>query len=182
MTVLRSVSWDDEKKKRRRAALALTTVFLVLPVAPVGRAAGPSRPSLVTVIVESAPEAAVGLRTAIADAGGAVTRELGLIDGVVARVPADAVAGLRAQPGVLSITLDGRVRLHSTPDSRAPDDGAAYDATTDRGSMWRLDRTIGARALWADGITGRGVDVALIDSGVVPVTGLVSSDKIVNGP
>ena len=34
MTVLRSVSWDDEKKKRRRAALALTTVFLVLPVAP----------------------------------------------------------------------------------------------------------------------------------------------------
>src|SRR5438067_13831562 len=99
MTVLRSVSWDDEKKKRRRAALALTTVFLVLPVAPVGRAAGPSRPSLVTVIVESAPEAAAGLRTAIGEAGGAVTRGLGPVDGVAARPPRHAVRRLRREPG-----------------------------------------------------------------------------------
>src|SRR5207245_3751034 len=85
---------------------------------------------------------------------------------------------------VPSRSFDGRVELHSTPepDDGASDDGTVYDATTDRGSMWRVNRTIGARALWAQGITGRGVDVALIDSGVVPVTGLDASDKIVNGP
>jgi serine protease AprX len=43
-------------------------------------------------------------------------------------------------------------------------------------------RLLGVRALWAKGLTGRGVDVALVDSGVVPVNGLTAEGKIVNGP
>src|SRR5438309_1308477 len=41
---------------------------------------------------------------------------------------------------------------------------------------------IGARQVWSKGITGKGVDVALIDSGVSPVGGLNSTGKVVNGP
>jgi serine protease AprX len=37
-------------------------------------------------------------------------------------------------------------------------------------------------SLWERGYTGRGVDVALIDSGVVPVQGLTEPGTIVNGP
>jgi serine protease AprX len=37
-----------------------------------------------------------------------------------------------------------------------------------------------ARFLWEMGITGQGVDVALIDSGVTPVTGMTG--RVVNGP
>src|SRR5581483_2182940 len=43
-------------------------------------------------------------------------------------------------------------------------------------------QTIGAKAYWKNGITGKGVDVALIDSGVVPVNGLTTPGKVVNGP
>jgi serine protease AprX len=40
----------------------------------------------------------------------------------------------------------------------------------------------GAADMWDAGYTGAGVDVALIDSGVVPVQGLVSGNKVVVGP
>ena len=41
---------------------------------------------------------------------------------------------------------------------------------------------IGADELWRSGITGDGVDVAVIDTGMVPVTGLADPGKVVNGP
>jgi serine protease AprX len=41
--------------------------------------------------------------------------------------------------------------------------------------------TVGADAVWAKGITGKGVGVALIDTGVAPVSGLTSGN-VVNGP
>ncbi|WP_432834237.1 S8 family serine peptidase [Dactylosporangium sp. CA-092794] len=57
---------------------------------------------------------------------------------------------------------------------------------------WRYDTTasttvaeaasaVGADRLWADGVTGRNVGVALVDTGVVPVDGLRGTN-VVNGP
>jgi serine protease AprX len=46
--------------------------------------------------------------------------------------------------------------------------------------MFNVTRVTGARDMWSAGITGTGVDVALIDSGVTPVGGLAG--KVVNGP
>src|SRR5437763_16930154 len=40
----------------------------------------------------------------------------------------------------------------------------------------------GARKQWKAGITGQGVDVAVIDSGVTPVAGLSAPGKVVYGP
>src|SRR4029079_5188986 len=60
------------------------------------------------------------------------------------------------------------------------DPALGYDATGDFGSMTNVNKLVGAPALWANGYTGAGVDVALLDTGVAPVDGL--SDKIVNGP
>lgn len=37
---------------------------------------------------------------------------------------------------------------------------------------------IGASDLWADGFTGAGIDVAVIDTGIAPVPGLDGDDKI----
>jgi serine protease AprX len=42
-------------------------------------------------------------------------------------------------------------------------------------------RITGADEYWDDGYTGRGVDVAVIDSGVVPVNGLTTTGKVLNG-
>ena len=131
------------------------------------RSAGPR----VAVIVRQAP--GTDARGAVREAGGQVGPALGIIGGFAARVPAGAVAQLDSTPGVLSVTPDAPVQLHQTP---------SYDAAADAGSVNRLVDVIGARTLWEAGVTGAGVDVALIDSGVAPVPGLTTPGKIVNGP
>jgi serine protease AprX len=55
-----------------------------------------------------------------------------------------------------------------------------YDANGDFGSMTNVNKLVGAQALWQRGYTGKGVDVALIDTGVAPVSGIV--DNVVDGP
>jgi serine protease AprX len=111
----------------------------------------------------------------VASAGGKVGRELSIISGFAAAVPADAVAGLRnAVDVVSSVEADAPMRPLSV------DPALGYDATGDFGSMLNVNKLIGAPTLWANGYTGEGVDVALLDTGVAPVEGL--SGKIVNGP
>jgi serine protease AprX len=58
------------------------------------------------------------------------------------------------------------------------DDGV----TTAPVSMATVADAIGADDLWARGVDGAGVGVAIIDSGVVPVDGLAGAGKVVNGP
>jgi serine protease AprX len=58
----------------------------------------------------------------------------------------------------------------------------AYNPATDPYSMYNLAGQMGARAWWNAGYTGQGVDVAVIDTGVAPVRGLDSTDKVVYGP
>ena len=62
--------------------------------------------------------------------------------------------------------------------------GAAttYDPATDPYSMAATTAITGAQAWWDAGYTGKGVDVALIDTGVAPVEGLATSGKVINGP
>ena len=65
--------------------------------------------------------------------------------------------------------------------------GVSWGATgylpdSDPYSMANISLETGAQAWWNAGYTGKGVDVALIDSGVAPVAGLNSAGKVVNGP
>jgi serine protease AprX len=60
--------------------------------------------------------------------------------------------------------------------------GASYEPGADAYSMFNATTTMGARSWWADGYTGRGVDVAIIDTGVSPVEGLDGRDKVIYGP
>src|SRR4051794_6856456 len=56
-----------------------------------------------------------------------------------------------------------------------------YDPVADKGSLHNLENVIGAQDLYAAGFTGKGVGVALIDTGVAAVRGLTSGN-VVNGP
>ena len=49
-------------------------------------------------------------------------------------------------------------------------------------SMQNITAGDGVQAWWSAGVTGQGVDVALIDTGVAPVPALSGNGKIVNGP
>jgi serine protease AprX len=101
-----------------------------------------------------------------------VVRTLGIINGVEATVPSDATAWLSSRPGVFSVS--GNAPLHMN--------GTSFDPTTDVGSAYNTTKIAGAQSYWAAGYTGKGVDVALIDSGVVGVNGLTAPGKVVNGP
>src|SRR6188768_1088493 len=47
------------------------------------------------------------------------------------------------------------------------------------GAMYHVVDQIGARALWAEGFTGAGVNVAVIDTGIAPVESLTGEGKVV---
>ena len=61
-------------------------------------------------------------------------------------------------------------------------DGDLTEGTRDMGSMREVARVVGAPDVWRHGVTGKGVGVALIDSGVLPVEGLTGQGKVINGP
>ncbi len=60
--------------------------------------------------------------------------------------------------------------------------GSGYDPAADVNSMYSTTLYSGAQAWWNAGFTGKGVDVAVIDTGVSPVAGLDASDKVIYGP
>ena len=61
--------------------------------------------------------------------------------------------------------------------------GSPYNPKHYPGDMYWVTREVtGAAAFWNDGYTGNGVDVALIDTGVVTVEGLDANGKVVNAP
>jgi serine protease AprX len=57
-----------------------------------------------------------------------------------------------------------------------------YDPSSDPYSMQNVTAGDGAQAWWNGGYTGKGVDVAVIDTGVAPVAGLNGPGKVINGP
>jgi len=91
--------------------------------------------------------------------------------------PAQAATSGGLLEGLLGTTLglvDGVLRVVTA----GWDDGASTSPTT----MGEVTAAVGAEAMWARGYDGSGIDVALIDSGVVPVQGLSAPTKVVNGP
>ncbi len=57
-----------------------------------------------------------------------------------------------------------------------------FSETSYPGSLTNVKAQIGAWAYWAAGFRGDGIDIAIIDSGVVPVPGLSDPEQIINGP
>ena len=155
-------------------ALALAVVVGLL-APPTGGHPGAGVPAtFVDVVVRGTPSAGSEVARAVTRVGGAVTRPLDIIDGVAARVPSAAVPALQAAAAVVSVTRDATVDMHHTVDG--------FDAEGDVGSLYNTMRLTKARDLRTAGYTGAGIDVALIDTGVTPVDGLLDAARIVDGP
>jgi serine protease AprX len=122
--------------------------------------------SQISVVVLQQPGAHDAPEHAVRALGGHVGRQLPLIGGFAAHVPAPAVAALRRSSGVRSVTRDRRLTVRST-------DPAVPDPAT---SLAVAGTTIGTGALPSD---GAGVDVAVVDTGVARVPGL--ADRVVDG-
>jgi serine protease AprX len=110
--------------------------------------------------------AVVGVCTTAAPAqAGLVGNLLGTVTGVVKTTVGTTV-------GVVTTALDTTTGLIGGADW-----GYAPTTTT----VSQAADAVGADTMWSRGYTGKGVGVALIDTGVVPVQGLTSGN-VVNGP
>jgi subtilisin family serine protease len=162
--------------RTRRLGLVAGCLLATGLLAPANAEAVPSAPAsspTVPVIVRELPGAGDRPERAVAEAGGRLLRPLQIIGGFLADVPAPKLPALRRVPGVHSVTPNTVVQLHDADEA---------DAASTATSVRSIAAGTGASELWADGLTGRGVDVALIDTGVVPVNGLRTPGKLVFGP
>jgi serine protease AprX len=160
---------------RRLATVAVAAAVGVGVVGPVAaEAATPSSAAKVQVVVRENSDAGNRPEQAVTALGGKVLRQLDIIDGFSAAVPKDRLDALRATAGVASVTEDAGLTLS---------DADVSNQVSQTGSLYTLANTVtGASALWNQGYTGQGVDIALVDSGVVPVQGLTAPGKVVYGP
>ncbi len=123
---------------------------------------------LVGVIVQQAPGAGGAPARALRHLGGRLTRPLPIVDGFAATLPAAAVERLAAVPGVRVLSLDRPVRLEHLPSGTTAGAGRSTlkppggGGTT--GSVY--PQAVRADGAWAAGVTGRGVTVALVDTGI----------------
>jgi serine protease AprX len=150
--------------RRRRSAVA-ALVALALPLAATQAAqAAPSAPARLAATAKKAPnrkvtaivqfKAKVSARKARAIVRahhGRVTDRLPAIGGLAVKLSAREARALRGVKQVANVTLNARV--HTT----AVDAGALGT---------NFPKTIGADKAWAAGITGKGIGVAVIDSGI----------------
>ena len=64
----------------------------------------------------------------------------------------------------------------------ALDTSGTWAANRDDGSLYSITSGYGIQAAWSSEVTGKGVTVAVIDTGIAPVAGLDKDHKVVNGP
>ena len=166
-----------------RLWLALMSAFAIL-IALAPQAAGAEEPpveSLTPVIIREAPGAGDEPEHLVESLGGTVGQSLDLIGGFAASVPSDAIGVLTASPEIVQVTPNAVLEL-----SKAGWEDASTlsgtDPITNPSSLYEVARYMRADEMWDAGYTGAGVDIALIDSGVLSVNGLTTPGKILNGP
>ncbi|HEX8626994.1 MAG TPA: S8 family serine peptidase [Catenuloplanes sp.] len=175
-----------------RTGLAVISVTaLLLTGGPLGPT--PATAAVAGVVVGDGPRLAVVVRAdgpadtraaqlAVRAAGGTVGRPLDLINGFVAAVPADAVAPVRRAAGVAAVTVDASVRLTSEEWEDDEDSQSSVAEVTDSAGANQAWASPSSGTGTAGKLTGAGVGVALIDSGVAPVDGINQPGKVIQGP
>jgi len=118
-------------------------------------AASASSGATETVVVTS--DGLLSPVTAVLDVLGSVLNKFRIIDGVEATIPAALEPALAALPGI-TVTPDVSVTVQSTQ--------AAAESTGPHTPSDEFLQQTGASQLFADGDTGQGVTVAVIDTGI----------------
>ena len=170
------VTWGGPPRVAVRGLTVAAAAALVAGMAgPAVAATSPvASARTVSVIVQELPGAGNVPEQAVAALHGTVVRPLDIINGFEAVVPGHRLDVLRTVAGVRAVTVNADVDLTST-------EVESQNALP--GSMHTIAQEVtGAGEMWNSGITGKGIDVAVIDSGVAPVEGLRTPGKVVYGP
>jgi serine protease AprX len=172
MNVVWGIRWDRDDDRRRRQLLSAALLVALAAIALVLFSRGGAQGPMQAVIVRAEPDGLAAAQRAVERSGGTVGQSLPVVNGFVAQVPAGSERALDATAGVAAVIDDGRVS------GWADKDDAAVAATPGT-SLGDVRDAIGATQ---SGATGAGVDVAVIDTGMVPVPALAAEGKVVQGP
>jgi serine protease AprX len=161
--------------RQPRVTFAAVAVLLGLMVAGLAPAMAPARPAPhavtadvdrdlqaltsgdVNVILQAVGDG-VAAERAVAEVGGTVRLHLPLVNGVAATVAAQDIDKLARSGGLRAITLDRQVTVQGGGSSSTPN--SVYD------------KGVRADDAWAAGLTGAGVTVAVLDTGIANVADL----------
>jgi serine protease AprX len=167
------------RSRLRRAAAAAAVAAAIALAGPAS--AGPAAASFLGGPLPDAPAAADPTGPAAAAAGlleqayRAALRPLARVAARDGLRPGPPEADDVASPLLLERLAEPLAALRRIADAViAGSDGPA--------TLGVVTHEIGATVFWAAGITGTGVDVALIDTGVAPVAGLAGNGHLVAGP
>ena len=182
------------------SAIVAAVLGAAILVPNAGAVARPSAPSGAVVdqtsllraggayIVQARPGELDALVRDAAKSGVTVTRRLPIINAIAVTVTPKTAAGLTRSTVIAKVARDAAVR----PQGFAAKTGAVTTTTAqtttdemtavadDKGSMRWITTLVAADQMWRNGVTGAGVDIAVVDTGVAPVPGL--DGKIINGP
>ena len=176
MNVVWGIRWDRDDDRRHRLLLAAAVLAVLAVVALVLISRGPAQVAMHSVIVRAEPDGLGSAQRAVERNGGTVGQALPVVNGFVAQVPAGSERALGATAGVAAVVGDGRLSGWAAKSTSAQ---AAAIAATPGTSLDEVREAIGATQ---SGATGAGVDVAVIDTGMVPVPALAAEGKVVQGP
>jgi serine protease AprX len=172
----RGLSWDHKTGRTTALVAAIALVASMLVMAAPTQLEGTTE-----LIVREVDPASNTAERLVERIGGVVDRNLPLIGGFTASVPISMADVISADPSVSSAVPNAALQLSGSgwTDATGVDPNPnSYDGSVNRVSSAILQ----AGDYWSDGYTGASVDVALIDSGVVPVNGLTWPGKVINGP
>ena len=177
MTTSRATGRRRASARAAAVALAALAALGVVPASGASAAAEAPAPapasasaSASTYIVRVVPGQAGAVADAARSAGVQVDRTLAAVDAVLVQATPSAARRLTSRPGVVAVSPDQQLKL------------SAYSAGGDPSSLYRSQDSTDARAPWANGAAGSGVDVAVIDTGVDRVKGLDAPGKVIYGP
>ncbi|MEM9773300.1 MAG: S8 family serine peptidase [Chloroflexota bacterium] len=146
------------------AGVMLITAGNMSAAGPVPAAASPSLP-LESWIIQG--ESTEQVKALVESYGGEVTSELTIIKGAGAMLSAEAAEQLNQMQGVMVTPNHGVVGIQSIGDNMDPE-----DEVTDVHQTADYTEVTGANQVWEQGVTGDGVTVAVLDTGVTRFKGI----------
>ncbi len=174
MNVVWGIRWDRDDDRRRRLLAAVALLAALAAVALLSFSRGAPHGPLQAVIVRAEPNELAAAQRAVEHHGGTVGQSLPVVNGFVAQVPAGSERALGAADGVAGVVADSPMKGWADAGK-----AAAATAATPGTTLAEVREAIGADQ---SGATGSGVDVAVIDTGMVPVPALAAQGKVVQGP
>ena len=154
--MLRTTALPLRRFPAARSQVLAIVLALAMALVAAGSGLSPAHAgqSVVQVVVQEWNPADTAAEGAVENLGGDIGRQLPIVDGFAATVPAAQLASLEAAPGVKNVTVNRSVKL-----------SGAYGENSGIASAVYTD-AVRASLAWNHGYTGEGVGVALIDTGV----------------